>query len=644
MFFDYDYVLIILCGYLFFSIMTIYLTYRYLKWSGRIGLFLLSFVNGFIILSSFVDSLGHFLFQTLIGNLIIYLLVSISGILIIIGVFKKQKGKDSFFKSRFELLKTFSNLQSLYRDEKFEHPQSYVLKVNSDGNIIFCTKNFQDLFDTKEEIIGRNVLELNESIGHFDHTWFYEALKNRSWYAESRIVVNDEIKWISWCNDTILDENDNMEFILCTGFEVTRLMQTNEKLEQTIILDPLTNMLNYRGLVQKISEQKNVKSAICFFISIQNISLIQNYYGINVSEEVIKEISEQISLYSERGYLCGRITGSGNVLIVFNPTEKEIKSLIKELEASVLTDVKVNGIEIHIKKNIGYAVYPEQSDDIVKLISLSNLAMIDAAHNEHNEVTKYHHQMSKNLEDNISIAMKLREAINENKIDIYFQKIVNTQTNEVEFLEALARWEDKELGRISPSVFLKIARTSNLIDKLEEYLITHAMSKFATLKKQLEFKNTILSINLSPSSFLHERFTRYILDQVLFHKLKPQDVCIEISENTFIYNLDICNYFVRLYKEKGFLIAIDDFGKEYSSLSVLGSLVYDIIKIDGSFVMRIFSQKNQAIIEMIVKIANLYNHRIIAESVETEEQAQALQELNCFIQQGYYFHKPEKII
>lgn len=638
--------LVVLVSHIICSLILFYFNYYFLKWYGRIGLLLWCILVGIGIVSSKFYNLDNLINNSLAGKITYYCGLLVSGILYVSNFYVKDAKGKLLFKKRFDIIKNFQELKPISYNQitTMEIPKSYILKVSKTGEILYCSKNFQKIFNTDESIIGKNILALNETLGHTDHSWFYETLKNHHWSDESKFIVNNEIKWLSWHNDAILDKNGNIEYIYCTGYEVTKLMQINESLEYKVLHDPLTKLLNYRGIVKKLHEQENVERAVCFFISIQNLDLIQTYYGVGIAEEVIKETSRKVQEYSNRGYLCGRIAGSGNVIIIFNPTDEEISQVVDELEKNILTDVKTNDISIHIKKNIGYAIYPEHTDDLERLLYLSHLAMIDATHNEHNEVVKYHPQLSKNLEDNISIASKLRDAINHQKIDIYFQKIININTGEVKFLEALSRWTDEELGYIPPQTFLKIAKSSNLIDDLEEYLITQAIHKFAILKRSLEFRNTILAINLSPSTFLHERFVNFIDQQVKLHQLNPSDICLELSENTFIYQLDICNYFISQYKEKGFLIAIDDFGKEYSSLSVLGSLTYDIIKIDGSFVTRIFSRKNQAIIEMIVKIANMYNHLIVAESVETAEQVEALKKLNCFIQQGYYFHEPQKII
>lgn len=598
---------------------------------------LLIVIEGIGLFSQFVKS-------NIFLQIALYCLLMGGNVFFILGIIDERKRliiHNTKISSKVEEL----NMLADESKKMIDNSRSLVVKIDLKGRIVFASANFAKIYQRKiEDIIGHNVFKLNEQVGFYNHLWFTETLSNYSSKDESKLMINGKPRWISWNNDVLYDKDGNVEYIISVGHEVTELMEINESLKYKSLHDSLTNLLNYRGLTLSVNDLKNIKKVICFFVSVQNFAAVQNYYGINIGDEVLKKVSDEFRKYINEGHICARLAGSGFVMMILNPTEEEAVRIIYEMEESILRDVQIDNFNIHIKRNIGYAIYPDDSDEILPLISLANLAMNDSAQNEHNEISRYHPHMSKILADNIKIASKLREAISNSLIDIYFQKIVNTNSHEVEYLEALARWNDDELGYINPSTFLNVAKTSNLIDALEEYLVEKAISKFALIKKQDLYQNCKLSINLSPSSFLHSHFINLVEYCVNKNNIKPEDVCIELSENTFVHNLDLCRYFIDKYKEKGFLIAIDDFGKEYSSLSVLGSITFDVIKIDGSFVTKIHSQKNQAIIEMIVKIANLNNNQIIAESVETEHQAEILRELNCFIQQGYYFHKPEKVV
>jgi len=185
---------------------------------------------------------------------------------------------------------------------------------------------------------------------------------------------------------------------------------------------------------------------------------------------------------------------------------------------------------------------------------------------------------------------------------------------------------------------------SNLIDYLEDYLVATAIKKFKLIKEQPKYQRSILALNLSPSVLLRDGFSSFIDNCLESNGLSSEDICIEITENTFVHNIDLCNYFIQMYKEKGFRIAIDDFGREYSSLAILDNIDYDIIKIDGTFIHNLNSDKNLAIIKMIIEIAQMAHKTIIAEGVETSRESQQMRDLQCYLQQGFFFHKPEKLV
>lgn len=520
-----------------------------------------------------------------------------------------------------------------------------IAKIALDGTIVYTSRYFTEIYPNENStIIGCNVFELNEKMGHYDHSWFQHTIKNSHSTFQSKIINNNITTWISWDNEALYDKDGNVEYIICVGHDVSELITLNQELEYQNYHNSLTGLLNYEGLITSINKLSNVDKAICFYIDIRNFSSIMDYYGVIIGEALIVRISEDLKQYVKKGNLVANFYKSKFVVMMFNPTEKDIQDTFKLMENSILMVYDAKDAVVQLKKNIGYACYPKDTQDLGQLISLASLAMKRAEENDHNVIVQYEPEMSKKLDDNIKTAFKLRNAIHEANIDIYFQKIIHIESNQVKYLEALARWRDPELGYISPELFFKVALESNLIDYLEEYLVRQAIQKYATLKKIPEYQWTKLALNLAPSTFLRSDFINYIENQLQEFGLDNHEICIEVSENTFVHNFETCNYFINSYKQRGFEIAIDDFGREYSSLSILENIHYDIIKIDRSFINNMSSVNNQAIIQMIIEIAKYSNKEIIAEGVERQIESEQLKQRNCYLQQGYLHHKPEKLI
>jgi EAL domain-containing protein (putative c-di-GMP-specific phosphodiesterase class I) len=212
------------------------------------------------------------------------------------------------------------------------------------------------------------------------------------------------------------------------------------------------------------------------------------------------------------------------------------------------------------------------------------------------------------------------------------------------YVESLARWKDDVLGFVSPYEFFNVARRSSLLEMLETNLVKKSFLYFAKLRQKEDYQSLKLSINLTPEMFLKKGFSNLLNEYAMSVGIPNNDIIVEVSENTFVHNLNICRQMIENYKDLGFLIAIDDFGSEYSSLAVLESVSYDIIKIDGSFINHLDSEKNNEIVKMISQIGKIGNKLVIAESVETLEISDRLMQNDIYLQQGYYFHKPQKLI
>lgn len=414
-----------------------------------------------------------------------------------------------------------------------------------------------------------------------------------------------------------------------------------EKLEYTFLHDLNTNLLNYEGFVDAINKQENIKNAICFSIDIDSFSSIITYYGEKISREVVGLISTALQEYVQRGHIVGCLYGDKFVILLLNPSKEDEEYAFEHMNLLTLRYYHLHNKLVQVKTNIGYARYPEDASSLLQLLPLANLARKSLS--IINKVIKYEPTMSKDINKNIDMALRLQEAIQNDKIDVYFQKIIDSKSCAFKYVEALARWEDPELGNISPEEFFLVATKLHLIEFLDDYLIRRTIEDYSKLRMNSLFSNTQLTINVSPTSFFRAGYASYICGLAEMHNLDCRDIIIEISEKTFMNNKELYKFSIATYREKGLKIAIDDFGKDYSSLSLLDGIDYDIIKIDGDFVQNIRSPKNKIIIEMVVKIANLSDKLVIAEGVESEEIAMILKNMQCFYHQGYYYHHPQKL-
>lgn len=515
------------------------------------------------------------------------------------------------------------------------------------GNIIYANDITLMIFDKKiEELLGTSIFTEYKTLGVTDHSWFDESRKNRKSFNVIKLTYHNEERLLLMSYRPTFDSFNRLESIIVTGSDMTKLIKLDTIKDFYQKIDHTTGLINQYGMLEKIREMKNTESAICFFIDALHFSDITGYYGQEVSDELIKKISSDLkSIVGDKGLLA-RYSNSRFVLMFFNGPidDLQVSSYTSKIIEFLYKPYRVKNQDIQVDRRVGYSIYPTDSNSLEEVISLSSIALTDAINRNNIFVNRYKKNMLDNLRYNLELSSKLKQAIINEDIQVYFQKAVDCKNNSTFVFEELARWNDKDLGYISPLDFFRVAKETNQLEDLDKYMVEKSLLKFKKLREtNQEFKNSKVTINLSPGSLLSISFFSFFDQKVKEVGLKPSDIFIEISEGTFINKLELCINRINKYKHSGYLIALDDFGIEYSSLAVLEKVNYDVIKLDQSFVKNMHKPNNLEIIKMIRKITELSSKEVIAEGVETSEQCEMLVSLGCNIQQGYLHHKPENI-
>jgi len=414
--------------------------------------------------------------------------------------------------------------------------------------------------------------------------------------------------------------------------------RNEEKLNLSNQYDQLTGLNNQQGLYALLNQYSEDK-ALTFYISLSDYNKIVDYYGAEISDEMIIEFSNLLKKHFKGDFIIARyFTDTFVVIYKKHHLKHNLEEKVKhQLQALTEYTYKMHDYTIKPNLKVGYAFYPLDAKTLEDSISLASIAMKSVLFNQKN-IKGFNKDMQFSLSEEIHVSSKINEAIKNNLIESHMQKIINTKTNQTVYLEALARWNDQLIGDIPPDKFLRIARNSGSLIHLEEYLIKETLKGF----KALDHK-AVLSINMAPETFLNPSMVQYLVKEVQALRINPSQVCIEISENTFKYDLNQCTLALSKFKDAGFLIALDDFGTNYASLSILDKIDFDVIKIDRQFTHKIKDEINQEVVKMLVNIAKKKKKKIIVEGVETKEQAIMMENLGCHLQQGFYHHRPESI-
>ncbi|MCG8099270.1 MAG: GGDEF domain-containing phosphodiesterase, partial [Candidatus Thiodiazotropha taylori] len=289
---------------------------------------------------------------------------------------------------------------------------------------------------------------------------------------------------------------------------------------------------------------------------------------------------------------------------------------------------------------IGMSIWPDESEDGEALLRDAKIAVFRARMQGSESVCLYSPQIAEEVEQGSQLERALIFALERNEFEVYYQPQVITETGEIFGVEALLRWHNPELGLVYPSAFIPVAEHTGLIRTIGLWVLRTACHQVQQWNSQ-GLGPIQLAVNLSPLQFSDRNLVDEVRRCLVDSGLKPDYLELEITESAVMQNLAEATNAMRLLKEQGVKLAIDDFGTGYSSLSNLQHFPLDRIKIDQSFTREFQQNENVKEITLtIIEMAKRLKLKVIAEGVETEAQADHLQQYGCDGLQGYYYSHP----
>ena len=415
-----------------------------------------------------------------------------------------------------------------------------------------------------------------------------------------------------------------------------------KELEHLTYYDPLTELPNKSLFFEEgnkiISNKKDDSILACLFIDIDNFMLINDTYGDYISNQILQKISYKLT-EMKTDNLKVYYWGADKFTIIINNCKdiKHIKTVTKKIKETICKTIKLKKKNISITSSIGISIYPIHSQNINDLCRDADIAMHQAKEKGKNQFYIFEEYMKDIIISNYGINESLKEAVNKNQWEIYYQPQFNAEANHVIGFEALIRWKHPKKGLIMPSNFIPTAESNDCIFDIGQYVIKNVFEQAAKWNQNYN-NNLVASINLSPKEFERKKLIPLISETLKKVKLSTDLVIVEITENTFLYNN---KNQIKDLKDLGIKVSIDDFGTGYSSLSYLQEYPIDYIKIDKSFVRNINADHQKKILSnSIISLAKNLNLDIVTEGIESKQELDFFIGKECKKFQGYYFSKP----
>lgn len=457
------------------------------------------------------------------------------------------------------------------------------------------------------------------------------------------IILLNTINQLFLYNRKVSDEKEVSEETYIKSLE-----NLNGSLYNTSNFDEITGLPTRKILTRQLEKYlknntiKNKKLAL-ILMDLDKFQNINDTYGHEVGDNVLRRFSNNLKMILNKDFMFARLDGD-EFAIIISDLEKisDINTFLKNILNITKNPMDINGDKVYCNCSMGISIYPNDGDSIDALLKSANMALYKAKENGRNRYEFFDSEIFRFIKREYEVQKALREAIDNNELYMMFQPKIDIVTENIKGFEALVRWENKELGFVSPGEFIPIAEKSGFIVELGKFIIDKSFKKCKELYLSTS-KKFHIAINISAIQLGEDNFVEYISYLINKYELPPEYLEFEITESVIMESVEKNIETLLALKKLGVSIALDDFGTGYSSLSYLRRLPIDVLKIDKSFLDGIgIDEKSECIAESIIKLSHNLDLEVVAEGVETYEQLGYLNKMNCDIAQGYYFGKPER--
>lgn len=530
-----------------------------------------------------------------------------------------------------------------------EHIADGVMVVDAERRIVAVNPAFTQITGyTEHEAIGQPA-SITRSDRHDDqfHVAMWEEQESTGfWRGEIWNRRKNGEVYPEWLTVSVMRDNTGrITHYVGVFSDITAAKESQEKLDHMAHHDPLTglpNRLLFHDRLQhallraaRVDEQLAV-----LFIDLDRFKNVNDTLGHHVGDELLMQVASALSERLREGDTLARLGGDEFIVLLENVDGAYGAGLVAEkLMAMFEQPFIVSDYELFVTGSVGISMYPNDAADLNMLIRNADVAMYQAKARGRNGYQFYAPSMTGEGVERLRLEAMLRRSIDKNEIFLNYQPQVEIDTGRLIGVEALVRWNSLELGVVPPFRFIPLAEDIGFISQLGKWVLYEACRQMIRWEEQ-GLSVPKIAVNLSVKQFERGSIATMVADVLAETGLDPQRLQLEVTESV-IMNTGDALAFINDLHAIGVGLAIDDFGTGYSSLAYLKQMPVQTLKIDRSFIKDISTDINdEAITIAIIQLGKSLNLSVIAEGVETAEQAEFLLRHGCNLAQGYYYSRP----
>lgn len=498
-----------------------------------------------------------------------------------------------------------------------------------------------------ESVEGRSLLDLTHPDDRADA---YAALQH-TLKAETDSPIHftcriknaqGDMRYLQW----FATPHPEADQVYAAARDVTESRTTELAMRRQATTDALTELLNRRGLEEELTKAlidagRQKKHLAVVFIDLDRFKPINDSLGHEVGDQMLQVVAHRLTATVRTGDLVARLGGDEFVVALTGiPSPADAESVAQKLLAAITAPANLAGHELFVTASIGISLYPTDGGDADTLIKNADTAMYKTKKGSRAGVAMYSEKLPEAEAARITIESGLSQAIDKGELRLFYQEQRHARSGSLVGFEALLRWQHAEHGIISPGQFIPLAEETGLIIPMGAWAMNEAARQASVWEVLADGLN--MSVNVSPRQFAEgEKLVQAVKDALGESSFNPERLDLEITESMLAGDAaDLKRTLFRL-KDLGVKLSLDDFGTGYSGLAMLPQLPFDRVKIDRSFIMRLCeSEKDEAVVRLIIELSHTLGMRVVAEGVETTDQYDKLVDLGCDVLQGFLFGKP----
>ncbi|OLC48188.1 MAG: hypothetical protein AUH80_03515 [Chloroflexi bacterium 13_1_40CM_4_65_16] len=442
-------------------------------------------------------------------------------------------------------------------------------------------------------------------------------------------------------------DNEEMRLLLELAGDISFALghiEKAEKLEYLAYYDPLTGLANRSLFLERLQQQviaagSSQRRLAVSIVDIERFKAINDAYGRQAGDELLRQLADRIKSAGPDPTRVARIGPDHFAIVSDVENEDDVGRLTEQRLATCLGPAfRLDGRELRLSARVGIAMYPGDGGHAEALFANAEAALKKAKATGERYLF-FAPAMTERIHENLSLENKLREALDKEEFVLHYQPKVDVENRGIVGVEALIRWQSPELGLVPPMKFIPLLEETGLILQVGSWALRRAaLDHRAWAERGL--KPPRVAVNVSPIQLRQRDFVRDV-EHAIMKGIAPVGIDLEITESLIMQDIHATIEKLILLRKLGVQVAIDDFGTGYSSLSYLAKLPVQTLKIDRSFVIAMLEDPNTTtLVHTMITLAHSFQLKVVAEGVESEDQANMLRLLGCDQMQGYLFSKP----